>query len=243
MKLSIIIPVYNEANHVEALLRNVLQVALNGLDREIIVVDDGSTDGTYEQLAKIGASITLIRHARNLGKGAAIQTGARAMTGDVLLIQDADLEYDPNDYLRVVDPIVRGDADAVMGSRFLLKKPTFFTKPGEPFFLHYIGNQLIIWLTNVLYQFQATDYEGCYKAFTARVIRDTPIRATGFEFDNELMCKLLRQHKRIVEVPIRYTPRAYREGKKIRWQHGVRMLWTVIKWRILPLPHPSRRQG
>lgn len=234
MKLSIVIPVYNESRTIEALIHNVRQVPLDGLQKEIIVVDDHSTDDTRERLRKLGTDIRLICHPRNLGKGAAIRSGFQAATGDILLIQDGDLEYDPNDYPRLVAPILRGEADAVMGSRFIWQKPRFITRHGDPFISHYLGNRVIIWLTNLLYGFHATDYEGCYKAFSRRAIEATPVVADGFEFDNELICKLLRRRWKIQEVPIRYAPRSYQEGKKIRWQHGVRMVWTILKWRVLP---------
>lgn len=235
-RVSIVIPIYNEERTAATLIRRVQQVPMPGLEKELIVVDDGSTDRTVEQLRAFGDQIRLICHPRNRGKGAAVRTGFGAATGDALLIQDADLEYDPNDFPAMIAPLVEGRADAVLGSRFILEKPRFFLRQGgSPFFSHYIGNKLIIWLTNWLYGFHATDYEGCYKAFTAEAIRRTPLLADGFEFDNELVCKLLRRRARIVEVPIRYHPRVYGEGKKIRWQHGVRMLWTIVKWRIWPL--------
>jgi glycosyltransferase involved in cell wall biosynthesis len=234
MRLSIVIPVYNEAGTIEAVIRRVQAVELPGLEREIIVVDDGSTDGTRERLAQLNGEIRTVVHPRNRGKGAALQSGFRVATGDLVLIQDADLEYDPQDYPRLIAPLVRGEAEAVIGSRFREQRPKFFVKEGQPFFSHFIGNLLIIWFTNLLYGFRATDYEGGYKVFTRRTLEETPMKAMGFEFDHELICKLLRRRRRIVEVPIRYTPRVYGEGKKIRWYHGVRMLWTILKWRILP---------
>lgn len=232
MTLSIVIPVHNEERTIEAVIQRVREVPLAGLQREIIVVDDCSTDGTAEVLTRFDGVVRVLRHPTNLGKGAAVRSGFQAATGDILLIQDADFEYDPNDYPALVAPILRGEADAVMGSRFLTKKPHFFTKNGDPFFSHYFGNRLIIWLTNFLYGFQATDYEGCYKAFTRKVIEQTPVVTNGFDFDNELICKLLRRGQRIVEVPIHYEPRLYSEGKKIRWHHGVRMVWSILKWRL-----------
>ena len=232
--LSIVIPAYNEEETIEALVRKVQAVELDGLQKEIIIVDDRSTDGTRERLRQFGSAIRVICHPRNLGKGAAVRSGFQAATGDILIIQDADLEYDPQDYRRVIEPIRRGEADVVMGSRFLLQRPQFFRRNGQPFFSHFIGNAVIIWLTNFLYGFRATDYEGCYKAFSRQVILETPVKASGFEFDNELICKLLRRKRRIAEVPIQYHPRLYREGKKIRWQHGLTMIWTILKWRVMP---------
>jgi glycosyltransferase involved in cell wall biosynthesis len=234
VKLSIVIPVYNEAETIEPLLRKVQAVPLDGVEKEVIVVDDHSTDETRDRVERFGSGVRLLVHPRNRGKGAAVRTGFQAATGDILLIQDADLEYEPNDYPRVIEPILRGEADAVMGSRFLFQKPRFFTRDGQPFFSHFIGNLIIIWLTNLLYGFRATDYEGCYKAFSRQVIDETPVMTDGFDFDNELVCKLLRRRRRIVEVPIHYYPRVYREGKKIRWQHGLRMVWAIVKWRVKP---------
>ena len=231
--LSIVVPVYNEARLIEPTLRRVMA---SPLEKEVIVVDDASTDGTSEVLARLARElpIRILAHPANRGKGAAVRTGFQAAAGDILLIQDADLEYDPADYPALIEPVRRGEADAVMGSLFLLQKPRFFTPRGDPFFSHYVGNKVIIWLTNLLYGFHATDYEGCYKAFSREVIEATPVLADGFEFDNELICKLLRRRRRIAEVPIRYTPRDYREGKKIRWPHGVKMVWTILKWRVTP---------
>ena len=233
-QVSVVVPVYNEPHLIERLLKRVVAVPV---EKEVIVVDDGSQEATKQTLERLGRTlpIRVMTHPRNQGKGAAVKTGFKAAVGDIVLIQDADLEYDPNDYPRLIEPILRGEADVVMGSRFLLEQPRFFSKDGAPFFSHYLGNKLIIWLTNLLYGFHATDYEGCYKAFRRQVIQETPVRANGFEFDNELICKLLRKRVRIVEVPIHYTPRLYREGKKIRWQHGVKMLWTILKWRVLPM--------
>ncbi|MBI3321170.1 MAG: glycosyltransferase family 2 protein [Candidatus Omnitrophica bacterium] len=232
-RISVVIPVYNEAALIETTLRRVLATPL---EKEVIVVDDGSTDSTGEVLARLKEQlpIRVITHPKNRGKGLAVRHGFQAGTGDILIIQDADLEYDPNDYPSLIEPILRGEADAVIGSRFLWQHPTFFTPQGQPFFSHYLGNRLIIGLTNWLYGFRATDYEGCYKAFTREVIREIPIEASGFEFDNELICKLLRRGRRITEVPIHYSPRRYSEGKKIRWQHGIKILWTIVKWRVTP---------
>jgi glycosyltransferase involved in cell wall biosynthesis len=234
MKLSIIIPAYNEADTIAAIVRRVQAVDIGPLEKEIIVVNDGSRDGTAEVLKGL-STIRHIAHERNAGKGAALTTGFQAATGDILLIQDADLEYDPDDYSTVIRPILEGTSDAVMGSRFILYKPKFFGARRSPYLSHYIGNMLITSVTNLLYGRRFTDYEGCYKAFRRSMVAAIPIKARGFEFDNELICKLMRKGARIVEVPIRYTPRTYEHGKKITWRHGVIMLWTIIKWRFLPL--------
>ena len=234
MKLSVIIPAYNERSTIEAVVRRVQGVNLGPIEKEIIVVDDGSRDGTTAVLKEL-TGIRRISHERNAGKGAAVTTGIQAATGDIVLIQDADLEYHPEDYRTVIQPIVDGACDAVIGSRFVLYKPKFFGKRRSPYLTHYIGNMLIVTVTNLLYGRHFTDYEGCYKAFTRTVLASTPVGAKGFEFDNELVCKLMRKGARIVEVPIHYTPRTYAHGKKINWKHGLIILWTIVKWRFLPL--------
>jgi glycosyltransferase involved in cell wall biosynthesis len=234
VKLSVVIPAYNEERTIAETIQRVKAVDLGGLDLEIVVVDDGSKDRTREILKTI-PGIRVVLHERNSGKGAAVKSGFRAATGDIVLIQDADLEYDPRDYGAVVQPILDGRVKAVMGSRFTLEPPKFFGKGAKsPFFTHYIGNILIVKLTNALYRHAATDYEGCYKAFSKSVVDTIPIEANGFEYDNELICKLLRRGHRIAEVPINYRPRSYEEGKKIKWQDGVRMIWTIIQWRFRP---------
>lgn len=234
MKLSIVIPAYNEEATIERVIRRVQDVDLGAIEKEIIVVNDGSRDGT-ERILRGLTGIRHLAHERNRGKGAALTTGFRAATGDIILIQDADLEYDPQDYAAVIRPILEGRADAVMGSRFILYRLTLFGKRRSPYLLHYLGNRLITAVTNLLYGQRFTDYEGCYKAFRRDVVAATPVTATGFEFDNELMCKLFRKGARVVEVPIRYAPRTYQSGKKITWRHGLVILWTIIKWRIRTL--------
>jgi glycosyltransferase involved in cell wall biosynthesis len=232
--LSVVIPAYNEQGSIAAVIERVRAVDLGGLALEIVVVNDGSKDRTGEVLAAI-PGVRVVTHERNKGKGAAVKSGFAAATGDIFLIQDADLEYDPQDYPALLKPFLEGRADAVMGSRFVTQRPTFFIgEPRSPFFTHYIGNITIVALTNVLYGHDATDYEGGTKAFTREVIESCPIRADGFEYDNELVCKLLRRGRRLVEVPIAYAPRSYTDGKKIKWTDGMIMLWTIVKWRVLP---------
>jgi glycosyltransferase involved in cell wall biosynthesis len=235
VKLSIVIPVYNEEHTIAAVIQRIESVALEGIKKEIIVVDDASTDRTAEILRGI-PNIQTIRHASNVGKGAALTTGIHAASGDVVIFQDADLEYAPEDYAVLLRPLIEGRCDAVMGSRFLHERPVFWGSHKSPYFNHYIGNLLIIWVTNVLYRKRFTDYEGCYKAFRRSILLDTPVESTGFEFDNELICKAMRRGIRIGEVPIQYHPRTYAQGKKITWRHGLVMLWTIVKWRLLPLP-------
>jgi len=244
MKLSVVIPAYNEAKTIRAVIDRVAAVDLGQVEKEIIVVDDGSQDDTPDILKTI-PGIRSIVHAMNGGKGAAVATGIQAAEGDLVIIQDADLEYDPADYPVVIKPLLDGVCDAVMGSRFLYERPVFFGKRRSPYFIHYIGNLLIVKTTNLLYGQRFTDYEGCYKAFTRDVLSRVSVTARGFEFDNELICKLLRNGSRIVEVPIQYKPRTYAHGKKITWKHGVKILLTILKWRVWPVyedrPCPASR--
>ena len=238
MKISIIIPAFNEEKTIAAVIRRVEAVVLGGMKKEIIVVNDASTDRTSEVL-KDFRNIQVLSHVRNAGKGAALSTGINAATGDMVIFQDADLEYTPEDYPVMIQPLIDGRCDAVMGSRFLRERPVFWGKRRSPYLNHYIGNLLIILITNFLYGKRFTDYEGCYKAFARSILLDTPIQSTGFEFDNELICKLMRKGVRIGEVPIQYHPRTYAQGKKITWRDGMIMLWTIVKWRFLPL-HASQ---
>ena len=232
-KISVVIPVYNESRTIVAVIDRVKDsIARQELNAEIIAVNDGSKDDSAAILSRI-PGIRFINKEKNGGKGSAVKAGFDAATGDILLIQDADLEYNPDDYTAVIGPIVRGETEVTMGSRFLKEKPVFFGKKKSPYLTHYIGNRMIIWLTNVLYWNNATDYEGCYKAFTLEVIRSIPIRSDGFEYDNELICKILRKGYKIIEVPIDYNPRSYEHGKKITWRHGVRMLWAILKYRFI----------
>lgn len=231
-KLSIVIPAYNEEDSILEVIEAVKKIDLTPVATEIIVVDDGSKDRTRELLAKT-PGIRTVFHDKNRGKGAAVKSGFSAATGDIVLIQDADMEYDPSDYPALIEPILSGRAQAVMGSRFAFERPVFFTiKRRSPFFTHYIGNITIVALTNLLYGQKATDYEGAYKVFTKELIDSIPIEADGFEYDNELICKVLRRKIPIIEVPIRYRPRTYDEGKKITWRDGVIMVWTIVKWRF-----------
>jgi glycosyltransferase involved in cell wall biosynthesis len=234
MKLSIIIPAFNEETTIEAVVHRVEAVDLGVIKKEIIVVDDASGDRTRDVIKNL-SNVRTISHAVNSGKGAALTTGIKAATGDIVIFQDADLEYMPEDYSAVITPLLHGTCEAVMGSRFLRERPVFWGKRKSPYLNHYIGNLLILWVTNTLYGKRFTDYEGCYKAFFRSTLLDTPIQATGFEFDNELVCKLMRKGIRLAEVPIQYNPRTYAQGKKTTWRHGLIMLWTIIKWRFLPI--------
>ena len=229
MKLSIIIPVYNEEQTIGEVIERVWMVALDGVEREVIIANDGSSDGT--RLA-IDASrwshdtrVKIYNSPINLGKGAAVRFGIGMATGDILLVQDADLELDPNEYGRLLAPILEGRTDVVYGSRFL--KPS-----GRVAFRRRVANQFLTVLTNVLFGARLTDMETAYKVFRREALDGIRLRCVGFDFEPEITAKLLRAGRRIVEVPIGYQPRRIDEGKKIRWIDGVDAIYTLIKCRL-----------
>lgn len=223
MKLSVVIPVYNERSTIEEIVRRVRAVDLN---KEIIIVDDYSTDGTRDVLRELSAEHVMVEyHARNRGKGAAVRTGLAKATGDIVLIQDADLEYDPDDYHKLIQPILRGKAQVVYGSRFLGEHKAMF-------FWHMVGNKLLTFVTNVLYDTTLTDMETCYKVFTIDVVRRLTLTENRFEIEPEITAKVLRMGIRIYEVPISYAGRETFEGKKITWRDGFPALWTLVKYRF-----------
>ncbi len=225
MKLSVIIPVYNEESTIQEILRQVRAV---NLAYEIIIVDDGSMDRTCEFLKaeENQPDTTVIYHERNQGKGAAVRTGFDRATGDILLIQDADLEYDPRDYPALLRPIEEGRVKVVYGSRFLGPRKAML-------FWHMLGNKLLTLLTNVLYNTILSDMETCYKVFRADVVKGIPLRSRRFEFEPEITAKVLKRGHRIFEVPISYYGREYDEGKKITWRDGPKAVWTLIKYRFV----------
>ena len=226
MKLSVLIPVYNEMENIREILR---RVQATKLAKEIIVVDDGSSDGTREVLKKLNGrnKVRVILHERNLGKGAALVTGMKEAKGDVLLIQDADLEYDPRDYPALLQPIEEGLADVVYGSRFL----------GGPhrvtMFWHLVANQLLTLMTNVLYNTILTDMETGYKVFRKKVVENMTLRAKRFDFEPEFTAKVLKRNYRIFEVPISFNPRDYSQGKKIKLRDAFEAVWTLLKYRVM----------
>jgi glycosyltransferase involved in cell wall biosynthesis len=225
MKLSVVIPVFNERETIAEILSRVRR-ALDGKDSELIVVDDGSTDGTREALRSM-AGIRLIEHERNQGKGAALRTGFAAASGDVVIVQDADLEYDPRDYPRLLEPIEDGRADVVFGSRFL----------GGPhrvlFFWHYLANKLLTWLSNMFTNLNLSDMETGYKVFRRPVLERIRIRSDRFNFEPEITAKVAKTRCRVYEVPISYSGRTYDEGKKIGWRDGLSALWSIVKFRFV----------
>ena len=226
MKLTVVIPVYNEKNTIEEILRRV-QAADVGFEKEIVVVDDCSMDGTHEVLQKLGApDIRVFRHEKNMGKGAALHTGFANAAGDIVLIQDADLEYDPREYSRLIEPILDGRADVVYGSRFL----------GGPhrilFFWHYLGNRMLTTFSNMMSNLNLTDMETCYKAFRREVLQRLRLKSKRFGFEPEITMKVAKQKCRIYEVPISYSGRDYSEGKKIGWKDGVAAIYHIIRFRF-----------
>ena len=225
-KLSVIVPVFNERNTVAEIVRQMRAVDLP-VEREIVIVDDGSGDGTRDVLSQLADStVHVVLHPHNRGKGAAIRTGLAQVTGDLVLIQDADLEYDPDDWPKLLAPILKGRAQVVYGSRFTGERRNML-------FLHWIGNRFLSLLTNVLYNTTLSDMETCYKLFDRELIDSIDLRSERFDFEPEVTAKILRRGIRIYEVPISYSGREFDEGKKITWRDGVVAVKTLVKYRFL----------
>lgn len=230
MKLSVIMPVYNERQWIEQIIAKVLSQQVPGISKkEIIIVDDCSTDGTRERVDQFAqqysGDIVGIFHNKNRGKGAAIRTAIEHMTGDVCLIQDADLEYDPTDYSLLLEPILNGRADCVYGSRFAGSQAKRVL-----FFWHYVANKALTFLSNVLTNINLTDMETCYKAFRADLLRSIPLRCDRFGFEPEITIKVAQRRARIFEVGINYNGRTYAEGKKIFWWDGVKAIFVMVRF-------------
>lgn len=226
MKLSVVMPVYNEIATIHEIIRRVKRVQL---EKELIIVDDYSTDGTREYLKSFhDPDVRVFFHARNQGKGAALQTGFSEVTGEVVVIQDADLEYDPEEYLRLIKPIVDNRADVVYGSRFLTG-----SERRVLLFWHSLGNKFLTFLSNMITDLNLTDMETCYKMFRADVLKTIKVEQQGFGFEPEFTVKVAKNKYRIYEVGISYNGRDYSEGKKIGWKDGVAVLWYLVKYRFL----------
>lgn len=227
-KLSIIIPCFDEKETVLEVIKKVEQVKLGKIRKEIIIVDDGSVDGTKELLKKYVKGHKLLFHPKNMGKGRAIRTALKRATGDVVIIQDADLEYDPNDYQKLIQPIMDGRYQVVYGSREKERK-----KKTHSGLLYYLGGRFLTSLTNVLYSSELTDVSTCYKVFERELLSSISLACRRFEFCAEVTAKILKKGIKIKEVPIAYYPRKVGEGKKIRLRDGIEAAWTLIKYRFV----------
>jgi glycosyltransferase involved in cell wall biosynthesis len=226
-RLTVVIPVFNEIRTLETLLERVA-AADAGMEKEIVVVDDFSTDGSREFLQRLEAKrppmMRFAYHAVNQGKGAALRTGFDLATGDLVIVQDADLEYDPNDYARLLEPILEGHADVVYGSRFLNR--------ANDDTWHRRGNRVLTWLSNLCTGYRLTDMETCYKVIPTSVLKTIPLRSDRFGFEPEITAKLAKRHVRLAEVPVSYSPRQFVEGKKINWKDGIAAFYHIVRFRL-----------
>ena len=221
--LSVVMPVYNERTTVEEIIRRVMAVPMR---IQLIVVNDGSKDGSAEILDRLQAELPFtLLHQANAGKGSALRRGFAEVKGDLVVIQDADLEYSPEEYPELIDLIIKGHADVVYGSRFLGKHRVFL-------FTHYLGNRIVTLATNVLYNTMLTDMETCYKVMHTDVLRSFSVHSNGFGIEPELTAKIFKRGYRVYEVPITYAGRGYDEGKKITWRAGIEALWVLLKYRF-----------
>ncbi|MBI4452010.1 glycosyltransferase family 2 protein [Candidatus Woesearchaeota archaeon] len=229
-KLSIIMPVYNEKATILKIIGKVKKAKTLNFAKEIIVVDDFSKDGTRDILKKLkDKSIKIVYHEKNKGKGSAIRTGLKQATGDIILIQDADLEYDPNDYEKLLKPIVENKTKVVYGSRFEMITKNL----SKMYKLHYAGNLFLTLLTNMLYGVKITDMETCYKAFRKEVLNGINLKAARFDFEPEITAKILKKGYKIHEVPINFYGRKFAEGKKITWVDGIKAVYYLVKYRFV----------
>lgn len=234
--LSIIIPIFNEEKTIKKLLEKVLSVKLpSQVEKEIIIIDDGSTDKTPQILSNLKSTqlkIKVLRHSKNQGKGAAVKTGIEHSTGDLIIIQDGDLEYDPHFYLDLLKPIMEDKASVVYGTRLLNYPLSLWGKNKTVLPSHLIANRFLTFLTKLLYGGNVTDMETGYKLFHREVLKQIVINSNRFDFEAEITAKILRKRIPIIEVPISIKPRTYEEGKKIGWKDGVGAIWTLIKYRF-----------
>ncbi|MEW5914158.1 MAG: glycosyltransferase family 2 protein [Thermodesulfobacteriota bacterium] len=239
MLLSVVMPVYNEEAYLEKIVGQVQAVDLGELQRELIIVDDCSTDNSPAIMARLEGQtapnprakpferpIRVVRHAVNQGKGAALRSGFAEASGDLIVVQDADLEYDPEDFVKLLRPVLKGRAEVVYGSRFTGERRNMF-------FHHWIGNRFLTLVTNLLYNTTLSDMETCYKLFTRQALAGVTIKSNRFNFEPEITAKILKKKIRIYEVPISYSGREFQEGKKITWRDGLVALWCLIKFRFV----------
>lgn len=229
MTLSVLIPVFNEKNTISEILKKINEVDLKdlGFDKEVIIVDDGSKDGTIDILRGLEERYKIIYHSKNQGKGAAIKTGLKEVFGDYLIIQDADLEYDPRDYRKLLETALKNNAKVVYGSRTINPRNRF------SYTSYYFGGIFLNFATNFLYGTKITDESTGYKLFKTEIIKSIPLRCQRFEFCPEVTAKVSKRGIKIYEVPINYYPRHIKEGKKIKWRDGVIALWTLIKYKFV----------
>lgn len=226
MKISVVIPVFNEENTIREVIKSVQDV---DIDKEIIVVDDGSTDKTKEILQNLKEdNVKVLFHDRNLGKGGALKTGFSHAKGDIIIPQDADFELAPNEYHGLIEPIIKGYADVVYGSRFTGGRPRRVYM-----FWRKIANDFLTLLTNMLYDTTLTDMETCYKVFKKEVLESISIKSNDFSFEPEMTAKIFKKRYRVYEISVAYYSRDYSEGKKIRWWHGISAVWTLIKYKFV----------
>ena len=226
--LSVLIPIYNEEKTLDTILDLIGKLNLTdmGFEKEIVVVDDASTDNSWDILQRRKSEFaSMVRHPINRGKGAAIRSGLECVSGEYVIIQDADLEYDPEEFRKLLHPVVKGKADVVYGSRFTGERKNMFLH-------HWIGNRFLTLLVNILYGTTLSDMETCYKLFSREALNGIQIRSDRFNFEPEITAKILKKRIRIYEVPISYNGREYAEGKKITWVDGFSAIWTIIKFRF-----------
>lgn len=237
IKLSIIIPIYNEEKFIEEIVKKIHNVDLP-LEKEIIIVDDASTDNTskiIENLKTRHQNIIFLQHKKNFGKGAAVRTGLKHFSGDMVVIQDADLEYNPEDFKKMAELILQGKTKVVYGSRFMherYKKLFLFGKQKTPMPTHYIGNKFLSLATRILYYKKITDMETCYKMFTREVAKNLNLKSNKFNIEPEITAKIIKKKHKIIEIPIHYNSRSFKEGKKLTWKDGFIALYTLFKYRF-----------
>ncbi len=224
---------YNEALTIQKIIEKVQRIDIKGINKEIIIVDDGSIDGTTQILKQIKEdNITILYHQHNHGKGSAIRTALAKITGEVIIIQDADLEYNPHDYIKLIAPILKGNYKIVYGSRFLNSNLKISGKQRTKMPIHYVGNKVLSSFLNLIYSTRITDPETGYKAFRSEVLENISLKAKRFEFEPEITAKAIKKGYKILEVPINYYPRSFKEGKKITWLDGLKAIYFLLKYRF-----------